>query len=416
VGTAVAGSIFSVPPPTWLWYVKIKKGKQNKIFDGIFMKSIVEMFVIICTAFSTVAAQSPHKLILHFFGSPTCGECAEIKTTLLQPLADSLPGKLDLRIYDIETDSGLKLAVKLEEHYKIKSSSPQELFFPDTFLLGFESIKKNAKGMIEQYIAHPEKWKNVSVAVDTAKVAETLKQRFEKFTFLQITLAGLVDGINPCAIATMIFLISFLAVQKRKRSEILLIGMTFTAAVFSTYLLLGLGAFKALSLLNAYHWIAAVVRWLAVAFAVVVAVICFRDAFVYAITRKAKDVKLQLSPAMKSRIHKTISGNLSVSSLFFGTLATGFLVTLLEAVCTGQVYLPTIILMTRAEGLRFTGWMYLIFYNFLFVLPLLIIMILAYYGLRWDELSHATQKHLPLLKTIMGIVLLGLAVFLAVAG
>jgi cytochrome c biogenesis protein CcdA len=80
------------------------------------------------------------------------------------------------------------------------------------------------------------------------------------------------------------------------------------------------------------------------------------------------------------------------------------------------MYLPTIILMTRAVGLRLTGWLYLLFYNFLFVLPLLVIMILAYYGLRWDELSRATQKHLPLLKTIMGIVLAGLAVFLAVAG
>jgi uncharacterized membrane protein YidH (DUF202 family) len=43
-------------------------------------------------------------------------------------------------------------------------------------------------------------------------------------------------------------------------------------------------------------------------------------------------------------------------------------------------------------------------------------MVLAYFGLRWDELSRATQKNLPLLKTIMGIVLVGLAVFLAVAG
>jgi cytochrome c biogenesis protein CcdA len=380
------------------------------------MRKNAIMLAFICFAGCAVSGQGTSKLVISFFGSPTCGECAAIKATILKPLADSLPEKLDLRIYDIETDSGLKLAIKLEELYRIKSPSPQELFFPDTFLLGFESIKKNAKAMIEQYLAHPEKWKTVSVAVGTAKVTETLKQRFEKFTFLQITLAGLVDGINPCAIATMIFLISFLAVQKRKRSEILLIGMTFTAAVFTTYLLLGLGAFKALSLLNAYHWIAVAVRWLAVAFAVVVAVICFRDAFVYAVTREAKDVKLQLSQAMKSRIHKTISGNLSVQSLFFGTVATGFLVTLLEAVCTGQVYLPTIILMTRAEGLKFTGWLYLIFYNFLFVLPLLIIMIFAYYGLRWDELSRATQKHLPLLKIIMGIVLLGLAVFLAVAG
>jgi len=384
------------------------------------MKKVFKVCAIIfwvCSAvFAGASAEGSPKLVLHFFGTPTCGECAEIKKTILWPLADSLPDKIELRVHDIETDSGLNLAVKMEERFKIKTSSPQELFFPDTFLLGFESIKKNTRGMIEQYLAHPEKWKTVSIAVDSTKVTETLKQRFRKFTFLQITLAGLVDGINPCAIATMIFLISFLAVQKRKRSEILMIGMTFTVAVFVTYLLLGIGAFKALSLLNAYHWIATAVRWLAVAFAGVVAVICFRDAIVYKMTGKAKDIKLQLSPALKARIHKTISGNLSTSSLFIGTIMTGFLVTLLEAVCTGQVYLPTIILMTQAQGLRLTGWLYLIFYNFLFVLPLLIIMVLAYYGLRWDELSRTTQKHLPLLKIIMGTVLAGLAVFLAIAG
>jgi cytochrome c biogenesis protein CcdA len=383
------------------------------------MKKNIEIVAVICIAFSAVFADSAPKLILHFFGTPTCGECAKIKTAILRPLSDSLPDKLDLRIHDIETDSGLKLAMKMEEKFHIKTSSPQELFLPDTFLLGFESIQKNGRAMIDRYLADPEKWKAHEVAAvtaDTTRFSATLKQRFQKFTFIQITLAGLVDGINPCAIATMIFLISFLAVQKRKRSEVLLVGLTFTSAVFVTYLLLGIGAFKALALLAAYHWIATAVRWLAVVFAGVIAIICFRDAIVYAVTGKAKDIKIQLSPAMKSRIHKTISGNLSGSSLFIGTAVTGFLVTLLEAVCTGQVYLPTIILMTRAEGLRLTGWLYLVFYNFLFVLPLLVIMILAYYGLRWDELSRATQKHLPLLKVIMGIVLAGLAVFLAVAG
>jgi cytochrome c biogenesis protein CcdA len=158
------------------------------------------------------------------------------------------------------------------------------------------------------------------------------------------------------------------------------------------------------------------VRWFAVIFAGAVAIVCFRDAIVYKMTGKAKDIKLQLPTSLKSRIHKVISGNLSQKSLVVGTAATGFLVTLLEAVCTGQVYLPTIILMTQAEGLRLTGWLYLLLYNFLFVLPLLIIMILAYYGLRWEELSRTTQKNLPLLKTIMGIVLIGLALFLALAG
>jgi cytochrome c biogenesis protein CcdA len=368
-----------------------------------------------CIACSPVFAGNPPKLVLQFFGSPTCGECAEIKTKILWPLVDSLPEKIDLRIYDIETDSGLKLAMKLEERFKTKESSPQELFFPDTFLLGYERIQKHGRELIDHYLAHPGKWTADTVTTDSTPITQTLKQRFKKFTFIQITLAGLADGINPCAIATMIFLISFLSVQKRKRSEVLLVGLTFTAAVFITYLLLGLGAFKAFALLAAYHWIASAVRWLAVAFAALFAVFCFRDAIVYAVTGNAKDIRIQLSPGMKSRIHKTISGNITARNLFLGTMVTGFLVTLLEAVCTGQVYLPTIILMTRAEGLRLTGWLYLLFYNFLFVLPLLVVMILAYYGLRWDELSRATQKRLPLLKTVMGIVLTGLAVFLAFA-
>jgi cytochrome c biogenesis protein CcdA len=98
-----------------------------------------------------------------------------------------------------------------------------------------------------------------------------------------------------------------------------------------------------------------------------------------------------------------------------GALITGFLVTLLEAVCTGQVYLPTIVLMTREEGLRAKGWAYLILYNILFVLPLLVIMVLAYFGLTWEKLAKKTQKHMVMLKTLLGFVLLLLALFLATA-
>ena len=72
--------------------------------------------------------------------------------------------------------------------------------------------------------------------------------------------------------------------------------------------------------------------------------------------------------------------------------------------------------MTRQEGLRIIGWLYLLLYNMLFVLPLLIIMILAYYGLKWEKLAKTTQENLSLVKILFGIVLIGLAVFLAMAG
>jgi len=91
-------------------------------------------------------------------------------------------------------------------------------------------------------------------------------------------------------------------------------------------------------------------------------------------------------------------------------------VTLLEAVCTGQVYLPTIILMTRQDGLRGIGWIYLIMYNFLFIVPLLVVVVLAYFGLRWERLAKITQKHLAFIKILIGVLLCGLAAFLAIAG
>ena len=45
------------------------------------------------------------KLILHFFGSPTCGECLEIKEAILYPAAKKHAGKIDLRTYDVDSDS-----------------------------------------------------------------------------------------------------------------------------------------------------------------------------------------------------------------------------------------------------------------------------------------------------------------------
>lgn len=357
------------------------------------------------------------KLIIQFFGGATCGDCMEIKHSILFPAQKSNEEKIDLRIYDIDTDSGFNLLIKLEEDYNVKASAPITIFFPDTFLTGKEDIRKHGSRLIEYYLNNPQKWMVVSenVHLETEKIAEKLAQRFKEYSFISILVAGLIDGVNPCAIATMIFLVSFLATKKRSRKEVLVIGMCFTGSVFITYLLLGIGAFRIITALDQYRWMSKVIRWSAVGFAGIVGTLSFADAFRFKKSKKTEDIKLQLPKVVKLRIHKVISGNLAGSQLATGAVITGFLVTLLEAVCTGQVYLPTIVLMTKQEGLRFTGWLYLIFYNFLFVVPLLIVMILAYYGMKWDKLAKTTQKNLVAIKIIFGIVLIGLAVFLAIA-
>ncbi len=391
--------------------------KQKSSFSCIRHVRVSALIVALC---ALAAGAKSQKMVMHFFGSPTCGECLEIKETLLKPLANEHADKIELRIYDIESDTGLTNAIQFEKMYGVKKTLAQELFFADTFLTGFADIMRVGKPLLLDRMNNPTTWDAVTGnpgarAPKNVEKKDALRQRMSQFTFLAITLAGIADGINPCAIATMIFLISFLTVQKRKRIEILVVGMSFTFSVFVTYLLLGVGAFEALTFLQKYLWISKAIKWSAVVFAGVVALYCFYDAIIFSRTKNVKEMKNQLSPAIKKRIHKVISGNLTSRSLVLGSLVTGFLVTLLEAVCTGQVYLPTIILMTREHGLKLQGWLYLLFYNFLFVLPLLLVMIGAYFGLTWERLSKVTQKHLTTLKIVLGIVLTALALYLALS-
>jgi len=356
-------------------------------------------------------------LELYFFGSNTCGECLEIKNTLLYPLEKELDGKLKINFHDTDDGESYELMIRLEKQYDVKNPSPQELFLPDTALLGYASIMASGRDLIMAYLNDPKRRASIDVGEPAGDLNDALRERFSRFTFWGIIAAALVDAINPCAIATMIFLVSFLATQKRKRSEVLAVGLSFSATVFVTYLLLGIGAFAMLTALKGYYIISRVIKWSAVILAGGVGIISLIDAFRFKKSGDTKDITLQLPKSVKLRIHKVITENMKGGRLIIGTIVTGFLVTLLEAVCTGQVYLPTIVLMTRSSSgdMQLTGWLYLIMYNFIFVVPLLTVMIAAYYGMTWNKLAKMTQKNLSLLKVLLGIAMIGLALFLAFA-
>ena len=379
-------------------------------------KLLLIVVAAIVTGYAGDSTEIGNALELHFFGSSTCEECMRIKSELLLPLQNRHKKQLVIHLHEVESDSGLKELIRLEKVFNISSDAAQMLFFPDTFLSGFDDIMQMGTPMIEARLASgTAQVKSSSAAGDSVDLAGILRDRAFNWGFFLGTLAtGLADGVNPCAIATMIFLISFLATRKRGRSEILLIGIAYTATVFLTYLAMGLGLKGVLEHISGYHIISLVIRWGAFSIACIVAILSFKDAITYHRSKSTDQITLQLPKAVKLRIHKIISGNLSGRSLLIGSIITGFLVTLLEAICTGQMYIPYIVAMTQHSSLRLAGYLYLAFYNFLFVLPLLIVMVLAYFGMKWNELAKQTQKRMVLLKVLLGFVMAGLAVYLAV--
>jgi cytochrome c biogenesis protein CcdA len=97
-----------------------------------------------------------------------------------------------------------------------------------------------------------------------------------------------------------------------------------------------------------------------------------------------------------------------------GAAVAGSLVTLLEAVCTGQVYVPILAALSQPEYKeRATGL--LAVYNAGFIAPLLVVIAVAYYGVTSEQLAKVSRRNLVLSKVLMALLLIAVAAVLVVA-
>lgn len=167
-----------------------------------------------------------------------------------------------------------------------------------------------------------------------------------------LLLAGFLDGINPCAFATIVFLVTSLLAGGGRREKLLFIGLGFCIAVFLTYFLLGLGLFQFFRLSYTRFWLGTLLNWVLIVGLVVMAVISFHDAFLYRRTGRQDGIVMKLPRRITQLIHKLIRLDLSSSyyyngslirldlsnwHYFAGSFLLGCVVTILESICTGQL-------------------------------------------------------------------------------
>ena len=71
----------------------------------------------------------------------------------------------------------------------------------------------------------------------------------------------------------------------------------------------------------------------------------------------------------------------------------GFGITFFEFLCTGQVYLPTIVYILGVPELRSQAMFYLVLYNLLFISPLVVVFIAAYLETTSRSMQDLFKKH-----------------------
>jgi len=336
-----------------------------------------------------------------YFYQTGCKECSRVEADLIY-LRSQYPQiqVVEFNIYDY-ADLAAWMTERIDPENNFQSPA---LFIGAEFLYGEDIIPENIIPILEEY--QETGAQAVWLSFDPEMGQQNIIERFKNMGWLAIVAAGLVDGINPCAFATLIFFVSYLTLSGRKGKEVLLVGGGFTLGVFLAYLAVGLGLYQILELVGStLDTIAKVVYAITGLLCVILAVLSFLD-FQKARKGEVGDMMLKLPEPLRKRINATIRKGRGARNYTIGAFTAGILISFLELACTGQVYLPTIIFVSSIPELRLRAFLYLIIYNLLFILPLAIIFVMVYYGTTSKQLTAFFQKKAAVIKLAMGGVFL----------
>lgn len=348
-----------------------------------------------------------------FFYKPGCKDCERIRD-MLRVISEAQP--LDLVEHNIERSEGAEINQTLCARFRVEPELHQVT--PAVFTqagalvktqVTFNALQRLIEKTSEQAV--DSAWSLVGEK-ERASAGGEIAQRFDSFSVGWVALAGLLDGINPCAFATIIFFLSYLRVARRSPREILMVGMAFIAAVFVAYFAVGLGLSQLVAKLEAFAWVRTWLNRVLALVALVLAWLSFRDGL-KALRGRIEESTLQLPEFLKTRIRSVIRVQAKSAHFIAAAFASGIVISLLELACTGQVYLPTIVYMMKQGSLTAVG--YLLLYNIAFVLPLIIIFVFAWLGMTSDALIDLQKKHTAAVRFATALLFLALWIVLLVA-
>ena len=368
------------------------------------------------------------KLIV--FYSPSCQLCHQIKETVIPDLENEFEGVLVVEYLDTSDMENYKFLLSLRQRFNPGMKIRVPTFFFKDRLISYEELMPKS-GFVQQNIS-----RNLRIFIEASlkKSHEEmgvkgidLLSHFRDFTPLAVISAGLIDGVNPCAFTVIVFFMSFLALQGYRRRELIFIGTGFIFSVFLTYLLIGLGLFNFLYRIKGFWIVTRIFNVSIGALSILLGFFALYDFVKYRKTQETEGLLLQLPAAVKRHIQYVIglhyrktalssSGEAGAQKHIFrltcAAFVTGFLVSLLEAVCTGQTYLPTISFILKTTALKGQALFYLLLYNFMFIMPLGAIFVLALMGVTSQQFASFLKKHLLTIKILMAILFFGFGIFL----
>lgn len=349
----------------------------------------------------------------YIFGSSRCSVCRDLKHML-----EDLFGNEQITFYDLSTDKDYTLALERIYELLTLSSSEKSILLTGilvnnkirAIIVGYheanlwnkiiQSIPKNGLVLItfdyEKVISDENLVNKLTDIFINPKIVEKIyvENKIEKEKILSfIVTCAIADSINPCTftVFTALLLITF---HTSGKGKVFRLGLLFVTAIYLTYFLIGLNIIKVFEV-NPYLKNLVGILGLLVG--------------IKSLLNFVRKKPLSLIPNfLKHKID-----NLLLSKPLSNVLSfmMGIIVSLTLLPCTSSPYLLALYIMGSLQIMDVL--MLLTIYNFIFVTPLLLILLFIVFIDRVPrKLKIFRSKYTWLLSTIEGLILTALSLYI----
>jgi len=323
----------------------------------------------------------------YFYGDG-CSHCENVK-----PLIDTLQTKypeLNLTRLEIYNHVDNRLQFKeMSTQYGVVNPGVPVIFIGYSALLGDAEIKDRFESEIlieKQRLLSC----NGTAECEILHNNSPFIQKSPHLNRLLVISAAMVDSLNPCGLSVLVFLLIPL-VSAGSRRRILLVGGAYITAMFLFHLLAGIGLFSVFSLSGFSRTFA----YIGGAIALLLGIITIAD-----VLRNKETFLLSIPES-----HKGLLGNnirkASIPAAFF----LGLLAGILGFSCTGGIYISILGLMGR-EMTVMSGLPWLVLYNIVYILPLILITLVVAFGISPERVDSMRAEYKQALRLGIGLVLM----------
>ena len=212
-----------------------------------------------------------------------------------------------------------------------------------------------------------------------------------------VLISALLDSVHPCSFSILLITIAFLFGIQLSRKKILQLGGAYVIGIFSAYFLIGLGILKVLHIFNTPHFMGKLGATLLITFGLLNILSRLFPKF---------PIKLKIP----NIVHGAI-GRLMDKASFPAVFGLGLLVGICQFPCMGGPYLMVIGLL-RDQTTYLSGFSYLLLYNLILIIPLVVVLFVSADKLLVDKMQIWKRDNMRGLKLWTGAIMIIIGVLI----